>query len=165
MSINFSTGGQDYPAKIVQYLTTVKTDTASTTNDGDNPYYFMSLAITLKQSGNKVLVITKSHVGSNGSNAGGIWIKRDSTVLHRGDAAGNRPRVSSSWGNPGKTWWQDNCSNLILDTPGGNVTYYLGCANGWTAGTAYINRSSRDNNGTSEDTRTASSITLLEIEA
>ena len=158
---------QNNLGRVLQVVTAEKLDTATTANDGDNPYYFLNATITPASTSSKVVVMCNGHFSSNGNNAGIIYVARGSTVLRRGNAAGVRPRSTSTWMHTGNSWQIFPVHVSLLDAPSTTsaTTYYFGVANGWTAGTAYINYSYRDNNATSEDPRVGSSIVLMEVSA
>ena len=156
--------------KVLQVVSTTKTDTFSTTAGGSSPATITGLTATITPSStsSKILVMPNINVGSDGDNHIAITIFRGTTAICIGDTAGNRPRASftASLDSTGHTWLTQSASQNFLDSPNTTsaTTYSLKIGgNGATA--MYINKSSRDNNLANEDSRYASTITLMEISA
>ena len=154
--------------KILQVVSTIKTDTFSTTAGGSSPVAITGLTATITPSStsSKILVMPHLNVGMSGDNHVGFKILRDTTEIAIGDAASNRPRVSftGSIGASGKEWFTVASSFNFLDSPSTtSATTYSLKVGGNGSTTIYINRSGRDSNNTNEDGRYASTITLMEI--
>jgi hypothetical protein len=156
--------------KVLQVVSTTKTDTFSTTAGGDAPATITGLTATITPSStsSKILVMPNINVGSDGDNHIAITIFRGTTAICIGDTAGNRPRASftASLDSTGHTWLTQSASQNFLDSPSTTSATTYSLKIGGNGGTAiYINKSSRDNNATNEDGRYASTITLMEISA
>jgi len=146
---------------IAQVVQVVKTDTASTSSSFADTG--LSASITPSSSSSKVLVLcTLGGVsGANTSFKGKLV--RGSTDIFVGDSASNRPQASAS----GQTSNNYNIQQLVmnfLDSPSttSSTTYKAQFGSNGSV-TVYLNRTSRDNDGSAEDARSASSIILMEV--
>lgn len=152
--------------KVLQVVQTVKTDVFSTAAGSSSPVEITGLtaSITPASSSNKILVMFSVSFGSTNLNAGGIFLYRDATVLHIGDADGVRPRITKGW-ETSNNWNQSAVSVTYLDSPSttSSITYSLKIGGNGTV-TNYVNRSGRDTNGSNEDGRAASNVILMEIQ-
>jgi hypothetical protein len=94
-----------------------------------------------------------------------MGLYRGATPIYVGDTAGSRTSVSAQ-GQTSATFAVEFGAWSFLDSPATTsaTTYqiYLG-SNGSV--TVYLNRTARDNNASTEDARSASSIILMEIAA
>ena len=153
--------------KIIQVVSTVKKDTASSTvlNDATDPYFFLSLNITPESASNKVIIYAYATVGSSGGTTFRYQINRDSTPVDIGDTGDNSESRATSSANIQETWETANIATMNLDSPNttSQVTYKLGLSNGTSGYTWYINRSSTD--GGSQYVRGTSGILLMEVAA
>jgi hypothetical protein len=150
--------------RILQVVSTIKTDTFSTSSTSWTDVTGLTASITPSATSSKVLVIA-SVTGTHdvGVQQGGIRTMRDSTAIFVGDTAGNRLlgndlRAASGDGT--------RCiSVVVLDSPNTTsaTTYKIQAINSG-AGTMHINRSDTDSDG-SGFFRSASSITVLEVSA
>jgi len=162
--------------KIGQVVTTTFTGTESTTvNLSSNDSYTNSsvaATITPTATSSKILVLCTVNAGSssgtNGCHIGRFTMNIGGTITaeFRGDAAGSRKRNSSGRGNEsaGSATILTKNFNFVLSpstTSATTITYQF-ATRGGGSGTAYINRSDGDGDST-EDGRTASAITLLEV--
>ena len=163
--------------KIGQVVTTTFTGTESTTvNLSSNDSYTnssLAASITPTATSSKILVLCTvnagSSSGSNGCHIGRFTMTIDSTTTaeFRGDAAGsNRKRNSSGRGNEaaGSATILTKNFNFVLSpntTSATTITYQF-ATRGGGSGTSYINRTHDDGDST-EDGRTASALTLLEV--
>jgi len=169
-TVNLASGATAGFGKVLQVVSTTKTDTFSTTVGGDAPATITGLTATITPSStsSKILVMPNINVGTSGDNHIAITIFRGTTAICIGDTASNRPRASftASLDSTGHTWLMQSASQNFLDSPSTTsaTTYSLKIGGNGSA-TIYINRSSRDNNATNEDGRYASTITLMEISA
>jgi hypothetical protein len=131
----------------------------------------MSVTITPTRSDSKILIMFSLSCITGGSFAGHyIVLRRDSTNIAIGDAAGSRQRATVSLGAP-TTYDQDQgtygpglVSFTHLDSPATTsaVTYGLYHADPSGVNDLYINRSQADSNSAGYE-RTVSSITVMEI--
>ena len=157
---------QNNLGRVLQVVTAEKLDTATTANDGDNPYYFLNATITPASTSSKVVVMCNGHFGSNGNNAGIIYVARGNTVLRRGNAAGVRPRSTSTWMHTGNNWQIFPVHVSLLDAPSTTsaITYKLRWLAESGGNTKYLNRSVYDmSNNVNHSERTCSTITLLSL--
>jgi hypothetical protein len=153
--------------KIGQVIQTVKTDTFSTSNGANSPATItgLSASITPTSSSSKILVFVNiGFVSQSGSNHGALFLQRGGSSIHIGDAAGLRARATSGIGDHYNDWCGSSVSMMYLDSPSTTAnTSYSVAVGGNGSATMYINRSHRDNNGSTEDGRYASSIILQEV--
>jgi len=154
---------------IIQVASNTKTDTASITGAtfGD---VGLSVNITPTSSSNKILILVQANIGANVGYDMKTRLMRDSTPIHIGDAAGNRPRatvtISQTYGASHNDYNADQANIVFLDSPAttSQVTYKIQMAS-YSTYIVYINRNGEDFNTTEYDARTASSITVMEISA
>jgi len=157
--------------KVLQVVSTTKTDTFSTTAGGDAPATITGLTATITPSStsSKILVMPNVSIGTAGNNHIGFTLFRDTTAIGIGDASGVRPRnsfVGSVYVDSTATWNMQSASFNFLDSPNTtSATTYSLKVGGNGSTTIYINRAGRDSNNTNEDGRYASTITLMEISA
>jgi hypothetical protein len=148
--------------KVLQVVSTTKTDTFTTSSTSYTDVTGLSVSITPASASNKILVI----VDINGSAADQSFVKllRGSTDINIGTSAGSR-EVGSGGDhyNVGSSQTVRNSSFSFLDSPSTtSATTYKIQAKAATAVTFGINRSSGDaDNGNS--LRTTSNITAIEI--
>jgi len=122
----------------------------------------LSASITPISTSSKVLV-TYDISGSD-SDGSSLILKRDSTDISVGDAAGSRTRVTSGGFSTGGRI-MINASATVLDSPDttSSVTYTVDILNHSTGSTTMlVNLSSTDAN-TAAGPRSASRITLMEV--
>ena len=159
---------------IIQVVSVTKTDVENLTSTGTETLIpGMEATITPQSTSNKILVMITLSVMTGASFAGHYAVlRRNSTNICRGDAAGSRFRATLNLGAP-HTYDNDQgiygpgyVSMTHLDSPGvANSAVTYGIYHADVAGTEnelYINRGGRDNDSTSY-ARTASSITLMEV--
>ena len=157
---------------IIQVKSVTKTDAESLTSTTTETLIpGMEVTITPTRADSKILIMVTIQAMSGGSFAGHYAVlKRGSTSICAGDAAGNRNRATFNFGIP-STYDQDqstfgpgNLSITHLDSPATTsaVTYGLYHADATGTNELYVNRSTTDNDSTSYE-RTASSITVMEI--
>jgi hypothetical protein len=152
---------------VLQVLSATKTDTLSTTSTTMTDVTGLSVSITPSSASNKILVCCFISVGAPNTNFAYINLVRGSTAICIGNTASNRPTVTGmSFSGVTNEGVMNFLPITFLDSPSttSSTTYkiQIRCA---TAGNAYINRSSRDQDLTSNDVRTASTITVMEIAA
>ena len=149
---------------IIQTVTAVKTDTAST-NSTSFVDTGLEATITPNSNSSKILIICCAIFSGNDDGlriASGLF--RGSTQIFLGDASSNRRRCS--WQGTTTDDMTENVSHVFVDSPATTsaTTYKLKFANETSSGgyTMFLNRNSRDNDQASHG-RCASSITLLEL--
>lgn len=159
---------------VIQVVSTTKTDTFSevlgaNTNSSTN---CIEVSITPSSASNKILVMVSINGSSSywsGTGAGSYQgrLVRSGTNIAIGDTAGSRNRVTMRAGAY-STSVEESMSFNHLDSPAttSSVTYGLRLDNVDNGSqTMYLNRSPNDGNSNVSITRTASSITVMEIAA
>lgn len=154
--------------KILQIISTDKTDTFTTSSATFVDVTGFSASITPSSATNKVLVIASySLSNSTNSTASGALAQllRDSTSIYVGDSAGNRIPSSGYHGNEALYRMVTHITNTFLDSPASTsaLTYKLQIRRG-SGGTAVLNRSGEDFDGNAV-ARLASSLILIEVES
>jgi len=148
--------------KIGQVVTTVKTDTDSTTATSFNDISGMSVAITPSTTSSKILVFVNVHAGWSTNYSASFSLVRDSTQIYMGDASSSRTRAY--YGGQTKENRQSFTAGAVyVDSPSTTsaTTYKVQ----WlveSGATAYINRDAGDADA-AYSTRSASSITVMEV--
>ena len=153
--------------KIVQVKSTTKTDTFSTTSTSFTDVTGLSIAITPSSSSNKILVIYTTKTAMEDVHIGHIRLMRDSTAIFIGDASGSRTSTSGHNRNmSGGTQELFDFSGAHLDSPSStsSLTYKLQVQSATAGREIAVNRTYGDANS-GEASRTASSITVLEVSA
>ena len=153
--------------KILQVKSTTKTDTFSTTSTSFTDVTGLSIAITASSSSNKILVIYTTKTAMEDVHIGHIRLMRDSTAIFIGDASGSRTRTSGHNRNmSGGTQELFDFSGVHLDSPSStsSLTYKLQVQSATAGREIAVNRTYGDANS-GEASRTASSITVLEVSA
>ena len=151
--------------KVLQVVQGTKTDTASTTSQTFVTTN-LSVSITPSSASSKVLVFVMGSFGVNPA-ASNVYASlfRDSTAIIQGDAASNRPRITTmdavSNGNFGAS-----ATIVYLDSPATTsaLTYALYYRSS-EGGTVYLNRTDGDADTTQYSPRSASTIVAMEIGA
>jgi len=154
-----------FPAgSVIQVVSTIKTDTFSTTSGSLTDITGMSVSITPTSTTSKILIqFSLGQAGPAAAAAFGVALLRGSTVIGAGDTAGSR--ISTSIAGIADGDRSNSQSFCFLDSPSttSSTTYklqiYVNSGN-----TVYINRSTNDSNS-SVYARTASTITVMEIAA
>ena len=161
ISDNAVTAAKLASGAIVQVVQAVKTDTASTSSSFADTG--LSASITPSSSSSKVLVLcTLGGVsGANTSFKGKLV--RGSTDIFVGDSASNRPQASAG-GQTSNNYEIQQLVMNFLDSPSttSSTTYKAQFGSNGSV-TIYLNRTSRDDDGSAEDARSASSIILMEV--
>ena len=154
---------------VLQIVTAHKTDTFSTlaTSSSMAAVPGMSVTITPSSASNKILVMLGCNMGSSADCLVSYQLYRDSTPIGIGDASGNKPRVTGTAVYASGTdmfYGGIPLSIQYLDSPSTTsaVTYSLkvGQNNNYTV---YFNRIGSDRDTTNYDTRSGSSITVMEV--
>jgi hypothetical protein len=148
---------------------TVKTDTfsASIAQGSTTPITGLSVTITPSSNTSKVFVFGYVNALAQGNSATTFVLKRDSTSIQIGDAAGSRVRRTTASGTAGVARTPVSGSFFCVDAPATDlpITYSLDVATEFLGtGSVYINRSETDTDG-SQFTRTASTIIAIEVKA
>ena len=153
---------------IVQVVSTTKTNTFSTTSVCPTPADITGLAVTITPATNtnRVLVTLSMSIGSASSDQGvTVWVKRGSTDVYIGDAAGSRAQTSGGGSTGAEVGSLDMISITFLDSPATtSATTYKAQMALIEAGTGFVNRTHIDQDVNNRQ-RTASSITVMEVVA
>ena len=149
--------------KVLQVVSSTKTDTYASNPNNSYVDIGLSAAITPASSSNKVLIqISLMGAGVNGANIANFRLLRGSTVIYQGDADSSRGRGFSTAMEIDQYTQMSN-SGTFLDSPSttSSTTYKVQVRSN---NTVYVNRASttQDDEG---NFRTASTITLMEIGA
>lgn len=158
---------QTLGGKLLQVLSTAKTDTFSTTSATYVDVTGISVTVTPSKNTNVILVnVFLGVVDASAWNQQYFQLMRDSTAIGIGAAAGSRTRASmhSRYSTGGGVSYGP-MSFQFLDSPATTsaITYKL--QGGIQAGaTLYVNRNSTDTDSAA-NARTASTITVMEISA
>ena len=152
--------------KVLQVVSTTKTDTFSTSTTGFTDITGLSVSITPTSSSSKILVMWNIDFG-NASPLYGVVFRmvRDATPISIGDQVGvNRNRSTSAmftvYSNTNNT--TQNRSGTYLDSPSTTSSITYKAQGSITASTYYVNRTGEYNDGNYEGTGT-STITVMEI--
>lgn len=151
--------------KVLQVVSTAKTDTFSTSSTSFVDVTGLSVSITPSSTSSKILVIAQiMSSGTLNVNNAALKLVRGSTDISIGDAAGNRRRVSA-YSSTESAFVALSSTISFLDSPSttSSTTYKIQqtCL---TSGNAYVNRTSNDTDQT-DFCRGASTITVMEIGA
>jgi hypothetical protein len=147
--------------KILQVVSTTKTDTFSTSSTSFTDVTGLTVSITPSSTSSKILILVTVQTGGTGGSIQGLRLLRGATVIGAGGAAGSRslgfaaPRQNDSDS-------MRTASHEFLDSPNttSSLTYEIEIKG--TGGAVYVNRSHTDGNN-AEYLRTASTITALEV--
>lgn len=129
--------------------------------------------ITPASTSNKILIRASLYIGQSYWSARGRILKNTTPISGAlGAAAGNR--TSTTWynvtydaGAGSSSTYDVNCVSFeYLDSPSttSQITYSLDIGGYSGSHTVYLNRSDHDNDGATYDSRTISTLTLMEIE-
>ena len=148
---------------VLQVVQTVKTDTFSTASTSYTDVTGVSVSITPSSSSNKVLVMVEANSSTTGGNNAMFRLKRDSTTLSVGDAAGSRSQAAYQQ-RINDTNAALNGSITLLDSPSttSSTTYQLQTK--VQGGTVDINRTAANTDGVAY-ARTICTITAMEVAA
>lgn len=155
------------PGSVIQVVQTVKTDTFSTTTGTTYvDITGMSATITPISTSSRILVLVNCQVGfSNTGNNSRVRLVRGSTTIYKNDST-NHPEAFQGveQGIGGFQYMFMPFTAIFLDSPSATTatTYKLQISRANGNGTTYVNRNDVDTGGTDQP-RTASSITLMEI--
>ena len=151
--------------KLLQVVSTTKTDTFSTTSGSFTGITGLTASITPTSASSTILVVASVQIaGINGTNRVGVRLVRGATAIAVGDAASSRTRASAA----GFSAVSDDIESVAittLDSPATtSATTYAIDMMQVGGGTVYCNRSHTDSDS-STTFRTASTITVYEIGA
>ena len=152
-----------FASKIVQVVTTNKTNPFTTTSSAFTDITGLSVTITPTSATNTILVLSSFMVGNDPANTSAfVRLMRGATAIDVGDAAGSRIQATNDLTafNGDK---QAVGNIMFIDSPATTTatTYKLQVASPGST-TVAINASSTDTNSAGRS-RTVSSITVIEI--
>jgi len=159
--------------KVLQVVSTTKTDTASFASTSSNTFQDisgMSVSITPSATSSKILILFTANVSNSTSATVHVRLMRDSTAIYVGDDdSASRLQDSAILRSASSPYSLEigNLNGTHLDSPSttSSVTYKLqGVLGASYSGNFLLNRSSGDSNADFGG-RPASSITVMEIEA
>ena len=154
---------------VIQVITTTKTDVFSESlASGAFSADAMSLSITPSSASNKIHIAVNCFLGSSTTSRGNITIYKAGSVLTGsiGDADGNKNRTSFQVGF-NNTARGNTAGGTYVDTAGGTsaITYSVRLSHGGSSTqTIYLNRVHSESD-TDDYSRSASTITLMEVVA
>ena len=157
--------------RVLQVVSTTKTDSFSTSATSMADVTGLSVSITPSASTSKILVLlTLNLYGQNANSGAAYQLVRGSTAIGIGDVAGSRPQASGSMAYIANADSSTAISGSFLDSPSttSSTTYKIQvvCGAAPNAGVAYVNRTQNDTNANNYyNARTASTITVMEIAA
>jgi len=150
--------------KVLQVVSTTKTDTFSTTSSTFADVTGLSLSITPASASNKIFLVASLVAGQNGLNAAFFQFAGGNSGTFVGDSAGSRPQAATSLGildSPG--YFRNNMVMNFLDSPATTsaITYKVQTRVG-AGGTVFVGRSGDDSDNANHG-RYPSSITAIEV--
>ncbi len=147
--------------KILQVVSTTKTDAFTVTSSSYTEVTGLTASITPSSSSSKILVAVSLSINPRATTVAYYEIRRDSTSIGSGTASGSRPGAFASV-YIGRTFGTTKLSGNFLDSPSSTsaLTYSVRVAAG--SGVLAINTSS-DDTDSGAYARTSSTITLIEV--
>jgi hypothetical protein len=150
--------------KILQVVSTTKTDTFSTTSSTFADVTGLSLSITPASASNKIFLVASLVAGQNGLNAAYFQFAGGNAGTFVGDSAASRVLAATSFGildSPG--YFRNNMVMNFLDSPATTsaITYKVQTRVG-SGGTVFVGRSGDDSDNANHG-RYPSSITAIEV--
>jgi len=151
--------------KILQVVSTTKTDTFSTASTSFTDITGLSVSITPTSATSKILVFARVSLSCGAGNSCSLRMMRDSTASGVGAAAGSRLQATSRVSVVGTDYGID-ATGLTLDSPASTsaLSYHVEIA--VQGSTWLVNRSDTDTDSAGAVySRTASTITVMEVSA
>jgi hypothetical protein len=150
------------PKGIVQVVSTLKTNTFTTTSTTFTDITGLSVSITPTSATNKVLVIFTVQAASAAVKTSYLQLMRDSTAIAIGDTASNRSR-STVVVRKNEDNITDTVSIMFLDSPATtSATTYKLQGRTESSSTLFINRDNVYSDAVAYSTQ-ASTITVMEV--
>ena len=150
--------------KVLQVVTTAKTDTFTTSSTSLVDLTGLSVTITPTSASSTILVLFNLQSGLDVTQGQAYFqLVRGSTAIAQGDAAGSRTRTTIQ-GGPAAVYLMENHSMTFIDSPATTsaTTYKIQTRS--TSGPIYINRTLTDTDSAVYP-RGISTITVMEIGA
>ena len=158
--------GAGVGGKVLQVLSTAKTDTFSTNSTSYTDVTGLSVSITPSSTSSKILVMMECNVGNDNNVSAFLRMVRGSTAIFVGDSAGSRIQATSGNGDDPSNQFVYQMSGVFLDSPSTTsaTTYKIqaNTENSGNLGYMYINRAGTDSDN-NQHGRYASSITVMEV--
>jgi len=150
--------------KVLQVVSTTKTDTFASSAGSWVDVTGLSVSITPASTSSQILVIVTMQGSSVNSGSMFARLVRNSTAIAVGDAAGNRTRASFGMDTNATVDYAITGATHFLDSPATTsaVTYKMQVNSGDTGGSARVNYSSSDADSLYNG-RYASTITAIEV--
>jgi hypothetical protein len=162
-SPNLNLGNATFPAgHVLQVVSTTKTDSWAVSSSGSHAVAGLSVAITPRQTSNKILV--QAHFCARiGDYGGGFNIFRNGSVIIPPTSYGSRTATHvSAYNGDANVTVQLSIQMLDSSLPSGELTYQV-YVNARSNSTYYVNRGHDDTN-TADRPRTIATITAMEVE-
>ena len=151
---------------VIQVISTIKTNTFSTSVFGYTNITGLSVSITPTSSSNKIIIIVHlTGAGTQSHTRVGYRVFKDgTTAVGSGDSAGNRITGFGAIYHPSDQHSVATVSAIVQDTPNDTNahTYQVQTSNLSNSASNYINRSESDSNNY-YSMRSCSSITVMEV--
>ena len=151
--------------KILQVVSTTKTDTFSTSSTTFTDITGLAVSITPSSATSKVFVIVRANTACSTVANMAFRLMRDSTPIEVGAASGSKSQATSKVTIAGGNYVMDT-TGTYLDSPATTsaISYHLEMM--VQSGTGTINYITTENDvAGARDARTASTITALEVSA
>ena len=150
--------------RILQVVSTNKSDTFTTTSTTFTDITGLSVSITPSATSSKILAMVSFSASVSADIAIMFRLMRDTTAINIGDTAGSRTRASASMIFNDSVIQQGTYNWQFLDSPATTSATTYKVQMFVNTGTGYINRTGLDNDATTRP-RTAANITVMEISA
>lgn len=158
----------DFGGKVLQVISTAKTDTYTTTSSTYAAVTGLTVTITPASTTNKILVLAQvSSSLANGNTIGNYKVTRGGTDIYVAASPGSRiAAVYGGFADVNTAGVIISHSIMYLDSPSTTsaITYQVESRNNSGSNAAHVNRSALDANN-ENFARGASSITVMEISA
>lgn len=149
--------------KVLQVVSTTKTDTFTTTSTTYTDITGVTATITPSSTSSKIFITAAtSATGVAGTTAAFLRLARGGTAIAVGDAAGNRVQATSHAPAVSDSIQSQILSTLDSPSTTSPITYSVQIRCG-TGGTVYVNRTVTDPNQVNDSGRFVSAITVMEI--
>ena len=149
--------------KMLQVVSTAKTDTFSTTSTSFTDVTGLTVSITPAAATSKVLIIAQVALSSN-ANGTSLRVNGGNATNYVGDASGSRIQAIIGGSSMAIAGFQDAMTLVYLDSPATTSSTTYAVQIRVASSTAYINRSDTDVDS-ADFARGASSITVVEVAA
>jgi hypothetical protein len=151
--------------KVLQVVSTTKSDTFTTSSTSFTDVTGLSVSITPSAATSKVLVLYNMSAGQSAGHIAHSRLMRDSTAINIGNTAGSRNRSTSDALAIGTASVGTTIAGSFLDSPATTAaTTYKMQGAVLSPGTLFVNRTEDDSDNANRS-RTVSTITVMEIGA